>query len=137
MPHEPSSPVPVLKPNEAMFQDALERGAQIGMLTTFEPSVASMEAEFRAVAGGKVALRTICVPEALRALNAGDANSHNRLLAQAAPSLSDCDAVMLAQFSTACASNAVAAVVDCPVLTSPRSAVEQLRTLLAQAEKAA
>lgn len=132
-----AAPVPVLKPNEAMFLEALERGPRIGMLATFEPSVPSMEAEFRAVSGGRAVLRTICVPEALRALNAGDADAHNRLLAQAAPELSDCDVLMLAQFSTACASSAVAAAVDCPVLTSPGSAVERLRTLFAQAEKAA
>ena len=131
------APVPVLKPNEAMFLDALELGARIGMLVTFEPSVPSMEAEFRTVSGGHAALQTICVAEALRALNAGDADTHNRLLAEASPELSDCDALMLAQFSTACANSAVAAVVDCPVLTSPGSAVEHLRMLLAQSEKAA
>jgi hypothetical protein len=125
------APVSVLKPNEAMFLDALEHGAQIGMLTTFEPSVASMEAEFRAAADGKAALRTICVPEAMHALRAGDAATHDQLLAQAAYSLRDCDALMLAQFSTARASSAVAATVDCPVLTSPVSAVERLRSLVA------
>ncbi|MDH3715037.1 MAG: aspartate/glutamate racemase family protein [Gammaproteobacteria bacterium] len=125
------APVPVLKPNEAMFLDALEQGERIGMLATFEPSVASMEADFRAVAGGKAVLRTICVPEAMRALHAGDADTHDQLLAQAAPSLRDCDALMLAQFSTSRASCAVAAAVGCPVLTSPGSAVERLRALVA------
>lgn len=122
------APVPVLKPNEAMFLDALEHGTRIGMLTTFEPSVASMEEEFRSTALGRATLRTVCVPEAMQALNAGDTETHDRLLAQAALSLSDCDALMLAQFSTARAGSAVAAAVDCPVLTSPDSAVDRMRT---------
>jgi len=61
------------------------------------------------------------------ALDAGDGATHDRLLADAAPQLADCDAVMLAQFSTARAQAAVAAVLACPVLTSPDSAVLWLR----------
>src|SRR5262245_59393876 len=122
--------VPVLKPNEAMFRDALGRGRRVGLLATFAPSVPSMEEEFRAMAREavrNVELRSVCVPEAMAALDAGDGARHDRLLADAAPQLADCDAVMLAQFSTARAQAAVAAVLACPVLTSPDSAVLWLR----------
>ena len=44
--------------------------------------------------------------------------------------LSGCDALMLAQFSTARARDAVANVVRCPVLTSPDSAVLAMRKRL-------
>ena len=52
------------------------------------------------------------------------------LLAEAASSLGDCDALMLAHFSTPRARSAAAAAVDCPVLTSPATAVDRLRGLL-------
>jgi len=122
--------VPILKPNEAMFSDALKHGRRFGLLATFAPSVASMEEEFFEVAraaGRDVELRSVCVPDAMAALDSGDSVTHDALLARAAPGLDGCDAVMLAQFSTARARAAVTAVLDCPVLTSPDSAVLWLR----------
>jgi hypothetical protein len=122
--------IPVFKPNEAMFREALERGRRLGLLATFAPSVPSMEEEFREMAraaGRDVELRSVCVPEAMTALDAGDGPTHDRLVAQIAPQLAGCDAVMLAQFSTARAHAAVSAVLDCPALTSPDSAVLVLR----------
>jgi Asp/Glu/hydantoin racemase len=119
--------VPILKPNEAMFHEALERGRRLGLLATFAPSVPPMEEEFRQLAGREVELRSACVPEAMAALDAGDGTAHDRLVAGVAPQLAGCDAVMLAQFSTARAQAAVAAALGCPVLTSPDSAVLALR----------
>jgi Asp/Glu/hydantoin racemase len=126
-------PIPVLKPNEAMFEAALAQGRRIGMLATFQPSVGSMEEEFRVEAGQRAieaSIETICVPEAMAALRRGDAETHNRLLAQAAPSLAGCDAVMLAHFSTARAAAAVGKALGRAVLTSPDAAVAKLRPLL-------
>jgi aspartate/glutamate racemase len=123
-------PIPVHKPNEAMFAAALDQGTTIGMLATFAPSVASMEEEFAQMArarGVDATLRTVCVPDAMRALRAGSGEEHDRLLAAAAPGLADCDAILLAHFSTSRALEAVQARVTVPVLTSPRSAVLALR----------
>jgi hypothetical protein len=124
---------PVFKPNEAMFDEALRRGTRLGMLATFAPSVAGMEEEFRAQAvarGVSATIETICVPEAMTALRAGDPERHNTLLASAAPRLARCDAVMLAHFSTSRAAAAAQAVLACPVLTAPGSAVARLRAEL-------
>ena len=75
-------------------------------------------------------LRTVCVAEAMSALKDGDADTHNALLATAASALEDCDAVMLAHFSTSRAFDAVSSVLRCPVLTSPANAVQKLRSAL-------
>lgn len=126
--------VPVLKPNEAMFEAAMGEGTRLGMLATFGPSVAGMEAEFaeeRARTGAAATLETVLVPDALDALKAGDAATHDRLVAEYAPRLADCDAILLAHFSTSRAAPAVRAVVDRPVLTSPDAAVAKLRRVLA------
>ena len=124
-------PVPVLTPNEAMFAEAIASGKRIGMLATFQASVAGMEAEFRALAPGGTTIETVCVAEARRALDAGDVARHDDLLAEAAPKLAQCDCVMLAHFSTATALAKVAQHIKAPVLTAPGSAVRKLKSLLA------
>jgi Asp/Glu/hydantoin racemase len=124
---------PVLKPNEAMFEAALSCGSKLGMLATFAPSVPSMEAEFAeltAARGVTAKLETVCVPAAMDALRRGDTAAHNALLAQAAPQLAHCDAVMLAQFSTSRAEPAVAERLGIPILTAPKAAVRQLQSRL-------
>ena len=122
--------IPVLKPNEAMFEEALKAGTKIGMLATFGPSIPSLESEFKALSNltkTRTKIISILQKEALAALIAGDKEEHNRLLKKAATSLRDCDAVMLAQFSASQAFASVSEVVDCPVLTSPHSAVAKLK----------
>ena len=126
-------PVPVLKPNEAMFREAIGRGRRIGMLATFAPSVLTMTEEFEQFvdeAGGEATLETIVVEGAMDALRKGDAARHNALIAARAPELAYCDAIMLAHFSTSRALAAVTAVVKTSVLTAPDAAVDRIRAAI-------
>ena len=123
------APVPVLKPNEAMIEEALGLGRRIGLLATFAPTLASMPPEF-AAADASVSVVPKLAEGALAALDAGDGATHDRLAAEAARGLADCDAIALAQFSLARAAPAVAAATGRPVLTTPDSAVRKLRALL-------
>jgi hypothetical protein len=126
--------LPILKPNEAMFDAAFETGTHVGMIATFGPSVSTMEAEFAEEAARRrlgAKLTTVLVPGARAALDAGDLATHNRLVAEAVPQLGAVDAIMLAHFSTAPAAAAVRAVTKAPVLTAPNAAVAKLRAMLA------
>lgn len=126
-------PVPVVKPNESMFAAALLHGPRIGMLATFGPSIMTMEKEFREVAQKscpQARLATVLVEGAIESLRAGDAETHNRLVAARARELEDMDAVMLAHFSTSVAAASVAASIKAPVLTAPGSAVAHMRKLV-------
>ena len=126
--------IPVLKPNEAMFEQALRAGGRIGMLATFGPSVPSMEAEFSEQAaqlGEETELTTILAEEAMALLNNGDTAGHNRNLGQTAGNhFSGFDVVMLAQFSMAQAYSSVSEAVGATILTSPKSAVVKMKRLL-------
>jgi Asp/Glu/hydantoin racemase len=128
--------VPVLKPNEAMFAEAIAIGGTIGMLATFEPSIASMGGEFKADAaaqisngaGVAVTLQTKFVPDAMAALLAGNRDKHDALVSEAGTALAHCNAIMLAQFSMAPVADLLRRKVPgVPVLTSPGAAVAAMR----------
>ncbi len=127
--------LPTLKPNEAMFDQALaavgpQSGARMGLIATFEPSIVSMSAELIAMAaqrGRTIELLAEFVPEAMQDLARGQADLHHRKIALAARKLRDCDVVMLAQFSMAQALPAVQAELTCTALSSPDCAVLALR----------
>ncbi|MDU5835532.1 MAG: arylsulfatase [Pantoea sp.] len=125
--------LPVLKPNEAMFEAALDRGNDILMLATFAPAVASMEAEFYQLAaarGSAATLKTLVVAGARDALSAGDIALHNQLVVEAARQNQHVDAIVLAHFSMEVAFEAASAAVDCPLLSSAQSAVAKLKRLM-------
>jgi Asp/Glu/hydantoin racemase len=129
-----SRPIPVLKPNQAMFSQALDRALAgertVGLITTFAPASVSMRGELLQEAsrrGIELRLEETCVPEAMDALDKGDVARHDELICAAAVGMRPCDALMLGQFSMARAAPGVQAAVASPVLTSPRSAVVALR----------
>jgi aspartate/glutamate racemase len=125
--------VPVLKPNEAMLEEALEAGSRIGIVATFLPTIPSMVDELQALARSHsrtIDIETRHVPGAMDALAAGKGEDHDHAIAAALPGLAQCDAVLLSQFSMAQAAQRARAVLSCPVLTSPDSAVRKLRRVL-------
>jgi Asp/Glu/Hydantoin racemase len=126
-------PIPVLKPNEAALETALGAGNRIALLATFGPTIPSMTAELDSLAKAKGKVPTIVtrvVDGALAALKAGEAEEHDRLIAQAAAELPPVDALVLTQFSMARAASSVAPVKGRRVLTTPASAVLKLKTLV-------
>ena len=130
--------LPTLKPNQAMFQDALARcgpvGGTLGLIATFEASIASMADELKLMAdqrGQRIELRSVFVPEAMQDLAGGRAGEHHRKVAEAARQLATCDVVMLAQFSMADALPLVQQQLSCPVLSSPDCAVLALKQKVA------
>jgi hypothetical protein len=126
--------MPVLKPNEAMIEQAVGqvvgkvvgKGRKIGLLSTFAPTVVSMLPEFP----GSVEIVPKLAEGALAALDRGDRAEHDRLVAEAARDLRDCDLIALAQYSMAPAAARVAEMSGRPVVTTPDSAVLKLKRAL-------
>jgi Asp/Glu/hydantoin racemase len=121
------APMPVLKPNEAMIEQAVAKGRRIGLLSSFPPTLASMPREFPS----SVELVPKLAEGAMAALDRGDRATHDRLVTEASKDLRNCDVIALAQFSMAPAAGLVAEATGRPVLTTPDSAVVKLKRALA------
>ncbi|MCZ4061070.1 arylsulfatase [Pantoea sp. LMR881] len=125
--------LPILKPNEAMFEAVLEKSNNIVMLATFAPAVPAMEAEFRemaAVKQSKATITTVVVAGARDALSAGNTARHNQLIVEAGRMHQHADVLVLAHFSMEVAFEELKSAVTCPVLSSPQAAVAKLKRLM-------
>jgi len=123
--------MPVLKPNEAMIDEAVKSGRRIGLLASFGPTLASMPGEFPPGAALEVQL----AGDAMTALNAGDVEAHDTAALAGAQALIErgAEVIALAQFSLARAAPLLRDRLGVPVLTTVDSAVLRLRTRLAPA----
>jgi hypothetical protein len=133
--------LPALKPNEAMFDEALDICVQlggqrsIGLLTTFAPAAQPLREELLVAAHQRnlnIQVPSECALGAMEALNTGDAAAHDRLVVACARALASCDVLLLGQFSMARVQKLVEDATSKPVLTSPASAVRRLHMALGQ-----
>jgi hypothetical protein len=129
--------IPILKPNEAMIEEAnawrmasSKADPTIGLIASFAPTLVSMPPEF----GDSCALDAQLVEDAMTALNAGDGATHDALVLAAARALAErgCGLLALAQFSMARAAPLVRSRLGLPVLTTPDTAIAKLKRLLNQ-----
>jgi aspartate/glutamate racemase len=126
--------IPVLKPNEAMVAEAAQgQQGRLGLIATFAATLVSMPPEFPP----GIALEPALAEGALDALNAGDTQRHDALIAAQAAALRErgCTRIALAQFSMARARAACEAASGLPVLTTVDSAVRALRLRTDQAPR--
>jgi Asp/Glu/hydantoin racemase len=132
-------PVPVLRIDEPMADEAVRLGARVGVLatlrTTLEPT-AELVGRRAEAAGKDVEVVSRVVDGAFDALSAGDRDRHDELVRDGLRRLAaDVDVVVLAQAS-------MARIVDAlpeeersvPVLTSPRLGMARVAELLNSAE---
>lgn len=125
--------VPVLKPNEAMFEKALSLGDRITMIYTFPPAVAGMEQEFYDEAArceSSAKMQSVLADGARQAIEKGDIKQHNEIISHTISTVKNADVILLAHFSMAIAENEAKVATDIPVISSPTTAVEKMQSLV-------
>ena len=126
-------PLPILKPNDAMIDKALDAGSHLAIVATVGPTIPSISVEIEETAaarGRRVELVPYVVDRAFDALASGDSATHDRLVAERAREIKGCDAIVLAQFTLSRAVPAVQAVTSKPVFNSPGAAVARMREMV-------
>ena len=130
---KPDIAIPVLKPNEAMINLALTQASRVAVLATFEPTITSIMAEFKQMAersGRALEVVPYFVPGAMQSLSEGNKEGHDTAIAEMASKVGACDLICFAQFSMTSAAGQAQARSGLPVLTTPDSAVLELRRIL-------
>ncbi|MEX2644257.1 MAG: aspartate/glutamate racemase family protein [Acetobacterales bacterium] len=125
--------IPVLKPDEAMAEEAVAAGSRIGLMCVSDRSipVITRNIEDAAVAAGKkVDVDGRWVPGAKVDLTAGRGDAHDEKVAAMAAEMTDCEVLLVGQISMARAAPHIAEVPGRRVLTTPDAAVRKLRRLL-------
>lgn len=127
--------IPVWKIDQPMVDAALRIGPGVGIAatapTTLKPTTELVHAR-AAAQGVPVRVESVLCEGAYDALFAGDAQKHDRIVAEALRGLmSRNDVVILAQASMARVAQSIpAAEQRVPILSSPRLAMEHARSLL-------
>ena len=126
--------IPILRPNEAAFIDAIQLKQKIKIMVTFLPSLELLTQEIKTMmveSNTELEVEGIYVKEALNSLQNGLVNQHDDLIAKIALDQTDDCTIILGQFSMASAlSNISEKNSDLRVLTTPDSSVLRLKKII-------
>lgn len=127
-------PVPIVRIDEAMTRKAIETADSIAVLatlsTTLDPTIRLIEMCAEEV-GKKVETVSALAEGAFPAITSGDAETHDRLVADTAKSVAEtCDVILLAQGSMARMEKPLRDLTGKTVFSSPHLGVEMVKETL-------
>ncbi len=123
-------PVPILRIDQAMIQEAVTQYQRIGVLASVESTIEPTTGCIRRTAaklGRDVTVRAIVAEGAYQAQASGDTETHDALLEKAARQLvGEIDVLVLAQGSMSRMETSLRQSLGIPVLSSPSRCMEDL-----------
>ena len=126
--------IPIVRIDEAMAEQAVQRGEHIGVAatlpTTLQPTTRLLRAKAQ-VAGKQVEITPLLIEGAYQKLMAGDREGHDNLLVEKLQDLaSTVDIIVLAQASMARVLPRLSAADQDKILVSPRLAMERVKNVV-------
>ena len=127
--------IPVVRIDEAMAEQAVQRGERVGVAatlqTTLQPTTRLLQAKAQAV-GKQIEITSVLIEGAYPKLMAGDRDGHDDLLVEKLQELAGAvDTIVLAQASMARVLPRLPAADQAKVLVSPRFAMERVKNVIA------
>jgi len=125
--------VPVLTSYEGMIEAAFANGPRMGILATTAGTVECLSGDierYAAAHGLDYTLTGKVAEGAFETLINGDRPGHDDIVVAAAQTITDCDSLLLGQFSMGLVPEKIIPVAGRPVLTAPHTAVAKMRALL-------
>jgi Asp/Glu/hydantoin racemase len=127
-------PIPIVRIDEAMARLAVSQASRIAVLatlpTTLDPTIRLINLCAQE-AGKKITTVSALASGAFAAITAGDAATHDRLIAEKAKLIIDeCDIILLAQGSMARMEEPLRQLTGKTVLSSPRLGVEMVKRMM-------
>ena len=126
--------VPVLTSYEGMIEAAFANGPRMGILATTQGTVDCLSGDIKRYAAThdlEYAISGNVAEGAFQTLLDGNRDGHDDIVVAAAETITDCDSLLLGQFSMGLVPQKITPVAGRPVLTAPHTAVAQMRELLA------
>ena len=123
--------IPIVRIDEAMAEEAVQRGNRLGVAatlkTTLAPTARLLQAK-AAAAGRQVEITPLLIEDAYQKLMAGDREGHDTLLIEKLQELSrDMDVVVLAQASMARVLPGIPTAERGKFMSSPRLAMQRVK----------
>jgi len=131
--------VPIVRIDEAMAEEAVQRGTRLGLAatlpTTLGPTARLLKAKADA-AGKQVEVTPLLIEGAYQRLMSGDREGHDNLLVEKLRELAhSVDVVVLAQASMARVLPGLSAAEQSKFMSSPRLAMERVKTTMVEMGK--
>ena len=125
--------IPVLTSFEGMIEEAFSFGSRIGIVTTAEGSLSCLIDDINRYADNNLAECTIVSEVAdgafQKALD-GDIDASDAMVIESASLVTECDSLMLGQFSMGRVAQKIINIVEKPLLTAPECAVKKMKRLM-------
>jgi Asp/Glu/hydantoin racemase len=124
--------IPVLTSYEGMIEEAFACGSRLATLATASGTLTCLNGDIERYAkthGLDYTIASKVAEGAFQRKLDGDEDGHDRRIVEAAATLTDCDCLMLGQFSMGLVPAKIADVAGRPVLTAPHAAVRKMKRL--------
>lgn len=129
----PFMKTPVIAIDDAMARKSVTYGEKVLVLataeSTVEPTVSKIKEEARKV-GKEISIEASVHMDAFQAMKRMDMETHDRILRKKAQVIKGFDCIVLAQASMAHMEEEMTEITGCPVLSSPKLCIEEIKEKL-------